>query len=57
MHWKRAARNAAHYAQIGIDGYGALKGMYHAGQLVYQAARMAAPAFATAAATAAAAIL
>ena len=49
MHWKRAARNAAHYAQIGIDGYGALKGMYHAGQAIYNFSRMVAP-FATAAA-------
>ena len=50
MNFKRAARNAAHYAQIGIDGYGALKGMYHAGAALYNFTRMAAPAFATAAA-------
>ena len=50
MHWKRAARNAAHYTERAIEGYGALKGMYQAGAAIYNFTRMAAPAFATAAA-------
>ncbi len=50
MNFKRAARNAAHVAGRVIEGYGALKGMYHAGQAIYNFTRVAAPAFATAAA-------
>ncbi len=50
MHWKKAARNAAHYAERAIEFGGALKGMYQAGQAVYNFSRVAAPAFATAAA-------
>ena len=50
MHWKRAARNAAHYTQRAIEFGSALKGMYHTGQAIYNFTRVAAPAFATAAA-------
>ena len=50
MHWKKAARNAAQCTTRAIEGYDALKGKYQAGAAIYNFTRMAAPAFATAAA-------